>query len=88
MANLGGGGSTGRVPLFPCLVLLCYARHMKPNPYETRCLRCNHTWVKRQLKRPVQCPSCHCYEWDRPAMSRADVARKGAEARWGTAARA
>ena len=27
------------------------------------CARCDHTWVQRGLRLPLQCPNCHSPRW-------------------------
>lgn len=28
------------------------------------CKRCEHKWIPRTDKKPVQCPVCHSVKWD------------------------
>lgn len=30
-----------------------------------KCKRCEHTWIKRQVRNPSCCPKCHSPLWDK-----------------------
>lgn len=40
---------------------------MAGNPNLRTCLRCGHTWLSL-LARPVVCPKCKSYQWDKPRL--------------------
>jgi len=31
-----------------------------------KCLRCPHEWEQRTEKKPISCPRCKSYVWDKP----------------------
>lgn len=35
-----------------------------------RCIRCSHEWIPLVDGRPVTCPRCKSYDWDRPRVRR------------------
>ncbi len=40
-----------------------------------RCLRCNHSWIKR-VEKPVLCPKCKSPKWNEPRKERGNDHKK------------